>query len=347
MKIVIAGGSGSLGQLLAQHYSKHDVVIFSRSGRAQTGRGVQWDGKTLGDWVAELEGADVLINMAGRIINCPTTDDNMKEIYWSRVDSTRVLNEAVRKCTRPPIVWLNSSTATIYAHTMDGPPNDEATGVIGGFEMDAPLYWLYSIEVAKAWEHAFFSVETPQTRKVALRSSFVVETEPGGPFDTFYSASILGLGGRMGSGKQWTSWIHEEDFSGVIDFLIERKDLAGIINVCAPNPVSQEDFMRTLRAKAGVCFAVPTPTWVVKVLMFVNRSDIEIPLKSRRVVPGRLLDAGYVFKHSTWETAAAASVQTWKAKGYARSFCGTGFRLFGNILSRWCGNTGGASSKRK
>jgi len=341
MKIVIAGGSGSLGQLCAQHFSQHDVVILSRSGRSKRGRGVRWDGKSLdGGWAAELENADLLINMAGRIINCPTTDKNMKEIYWSRVDSTRVLNDAVVNCIKPPILWLNSSTATIYAHTMDGPANDEATGIIGGFEMDAPLYWLYSVEVAKAWEETFFAVKTALTRKVALRSSFVVETELGGPFDTFYNATVLGLGGRMGSGKQWTSWIHENDFVGIIDFLIEHRELDGIINVCAPNPVSQVEFMKTLREKAGVPFAIPTPTWLVKVLMFVNQSDAEIPLKSRRVVPARLLDAGYNFEHATWETAAAESVKSFKTKGYAKSFCGTAFSLLGNILSRWCGDTG-------
>lgn len=346
MKIVIAGGSGSLGQLLAKHFSEHEVVILSRSGRARVGRGVKWDGKSLNDWKLELDGADVLINMAGRIINCPTTDANMKGIYWSRVDSTRILNLAVMGCSKPPTVWLNSSTATIYAHTTDGPPNDENTGVIGGFELDAPLYWLYSVEVAKAWEEAFFSVQIPGTRKIALRSSFVVETEPGGAFDVFYNAAVLGLGGRMGSGKQWTSWIHEDDFKGIINFLIEQKDLSGIVNVCSPNPISQVEFMTTLRKEAGACLALPTPTWLVKVLMFVNRSDIEIPLKSRRVVPARLLEAGYQFKHATWETAAAASVQSFKAKGFARSWCGTAFGLLGDVVSRWCGNTGGASSKK-
>eukprot|EP00401_Gymnodinium_catenatum_P017221 CAMPEP_0117464290 /NCGR_PEP_ID=MMETSP0784-20121206/4024_1 /TAXON_ID=39447 /ORGANISM="" /LENGTH=278 /DNA_ID=CAMNT_0005258143 /DNA_START=20 /DNA_END=853 /DNA_ORIENTATION=+ len=278
--------------------------------------------------------------MAGRMINCPTTDKNMRDIYWSRVDSTRILSSAVLQCKKPPRVWLNSSTATIYAHTIDGPPNDELNGVIGGFEPDAPLYWLYSVEVAKAWEGAFFAVETPQTRKVALRSSFVVETEPGGPFDTFYSGAVLGGGGRMGSGKQWTSWIHEKDFLGIMEFLIES-DLCGIVNVCAPNPLPQEEFMATLRKKAGIRCAVPLPTCLVKVLTFLNRSDAEIALKSRRVVPTKLLHAGYKFIHPTWESAAEDAVQSWKAKGHARGWLRNTVHLAGEMLSRWCGNTMG------
>eukprot|EP00408_Alexandrium_pacificum_P040347 CAMPEP_0171273476 /NCGR_PEP_ID=MMETSP0790-20130122/62306_1 /TAXON_ID=2925 /ORGANISM="Alexandrium catenella, Strain OF101" /LENGTH=280 /DNA_ID=CAMNT_0011742469 /DNA_START=17 /DNA_END=856 /DNA_ORIENTATION=- len=280
--------------------------------------------------------------MAGRIINCPMSDGNIRDIYWSRVNSTRVLNAAVLGCQRPPRVWLNSSTATIYAHApLEGRPNDEATGVVGGFERDAPLYWLYSVEVAKAWESAFFETETPGTRKVALRSSFVVETEKGGPFDTFYSAAVLGFGGRMGSGKQWTSWIHEKDFVGAVDFLIARADVSGVVNVCAPNPVLQEEFMVTLRKKAGICYAVPMPGPLVTLFTYANRSDPEIPMKSRRVVPGRLLQEGYEFAHPHWETAAEESVRTWRAKGYERSWCGNTFKLFGEVISRWCGNTGG------
>lgn len=348
MKIVVPGGSGSLGTLLTNHWLQagHDVVILSRSGRARAGRGVKWDGTNLGPWVEELEGADVIVNMAGRIINCPCTDKNMKEIYWSRVDSTRILNVAVTQCKNPPKIWLNSSTATIYAHTTEGPPNTESSGVIGGFEEGAPLYWVYSVNVAKAWEETFFATATPQTRKVALRSSFVVETEPGGPFDTFYAGALLGMGGRMGSGQQWTSWIHEDDFKRIVDFIIEKKELTGAVNVCAPNPVSQVEFMATLREKAGICYAIPLPEFAVKLATFMNRSDSEIALKSRRVIPELLLQAGYKFVHPTWDSAAVAAVQTWKAKGYARSFWGNVFHLVGDVLSRWCGETGGVSSRK-
>lgn len=347
MKVVIPGGSGSLGKLLAQHWLKagHEVVVLSRSGRSRAGRGAKWDGENLGPWVEELECADVVVNMAGRIINCPTTDKNMKDIYWSRVNTTRILNKAVQQCKNPPRVWLNMSTATIYAHTTDGPANTESTGVIGGFEEGAPLYWAHSVNVAKAWEEAFFEIATPKTRKVALRSSFVVETEPGGPFDTFYSGALLGMGGRMGSGKQWTSWVHEEDYLGIMDFLVEHEDIQGAVNVCAPKPVTQEDFMATMREKAGIKFAIPLPEFMVKVATFLNRSDSEIPLKSRRVVPELLLQKGYEFVHPTWDSAAAAAVKSWTAKGYARSVLKNAFHMTGEVLKRWCGSTGGVSSR--
>src|SRR5687768_1928557 len=203
MKIVLPGGTGHLGQVLAAHFERcgYEVVVLSRSGAlssrsAPRTRFVRWDGRTLGPWADELDGADAVINLAGRSVNCRYTQRNLRQILDSRVESTRVVGEAIARCTHPPRVWLQASTATIYAHRFDA-PNDEITGQLGGNEPDVPAYWRFSIEVAQAWEDALQAARTPETRKLALRAAMVMHTLPGGVFDVLRRLTRLGLGGAI------------------------------------------------------------------------------------------------------------------------------------------------------
>src|SRR3954452_19412627 len=238
MKIVIPGGSGQVGTILARafHQDGHEVAVLSRSPASAPWRSVLWDARTLGDWAREVDGADVVINLAGRSVNCRYDERNRREILESRVDSTRVLGEAVARAARPPRVWLQASTATIYAHRYDA-PNDEATGVLGGSEPDAPAAWRDSIEVARAWERALEEAQTPKTRKVAMRSAMVMSPDRGGVFDVLATLARRGLGGRAASGRQYISWIHGEDFVRAVSWLIEHPELAGPVNIAAPNPL--------------------------------------------------------------------------------------------------------------
>jgi NAD dependent epimerase/dehydratase family enzyme len=195
------------------------------------------------------------------------------------------------------------STATIYAHRFDA-PNDEATGVIGGWETGIPRYWAYSVDIAAAWERELDEAPTPRTRKLALRSAMVMSPDRGGVFDLLSRLTRLGLGGPVGGGAQYVSWIHEHDFGAAIQFLIDRDDLAGPVNLAAPDPRPQRDFMRELRQSRGVRVGLPAAKWMAELGAFAMRSDTELLLKSRRVLPGRLLDAGFEFRYARWPDAA-------------------------------------------
>ena len=265
---------------------------------------VRWDGQTLGEWARELDGCDVLINLAGRSVNCRYTQANRREILDSRVLSTRVLGQAVAIASRPPRVWLQASTATIYAHRYDA-PNDERTGILGGTEPNAPDTWRFSIDVAQAWERAFDEVVAPRTRKVTLRSAMTMSPGKGGVFATLLGLVRCGLGGRIGDGRQFISWIHYRDFITAVRWLIEHDDVSGIVNVAAPSPLPQADFMRALRDAAGAPFGLPTTMWMLELGAFFMRTETELILKSRRVVPARLLEGGFQFEFSKWPDAAA------------------------------------------
>ena len=222
MKIVIPGGTGQVGGILARHFKKagHVITVLGRNPVP----------------VGELEGADVCINLAGRSVNCRYNTANRREIYDSRIESTRRLQKAIESLRNPPRLWLNASTATIYRHALDR-PMDEATGELGGNEPGAPDTWNFSIDVAKAWEAAFFERPTPRTRKIAMRSAMTFSPDRGGVFDVFSNLVRWGLGGRQGSGKQFVSWVHEVDFVRAVEFLIAREDIDGMVNISAPNPV--------------------------------------------------------------------------------------------------------------
>jgi uncharacterized protein (TIGR01777 family) len=305
MKIVIAGGSGQVGTILARHFHKegNQVLVLSRQPRTTPWQTILWDGATLGLWVADIEDSNVWINLAGRSVNCRYDRKNRRDILDSRVLSTSILHQAIRRLESPPEVWLNASTATIYRHAHDR-PMDEATGELGGNEPGAPDTWNFSIDVAKAWEKAFFSTVTPMTRQVALRSAMTFSPDRGGVFDVFSKLVRHGLGGTNLPGTQFVSWIHEVDFIRAVEFLIASPSLSGPINLSSAHPLPNARFLRVLRKAWGVRFGMPTPPWMLEIGTFLLRTESELVLKSRRVVPGRLLDAGFAFSYPTWEQAA-------------------------------------------
>ncbi|MFH9060402.1 TIGR01777 family oxidoreductase [Streptomyces coeruleorubidus] len=314
MKIVIPGGTGQVGTVLKRALSAagHDVVVLSRRPRQQGD--VHWDGTTLGPWAGEIDGSDVVVNLAGRSVNCRYTPAHLREMMDSRVHSARVVGEAIAAAARPPRVWLQMSTATVYAHRFDA-PNDEATGVIGGTEPDAPGYWAYSVDIAKAWEREQETAGTPHTRKVALRAAMVMSPDRGGVFDVLLRLARMGLGGPVAGGAQYVSWIHDQDFVRAVEFLVAREDIAGPVNLAAPAPLPHRDFMRALRAAWGVPVGLSATRLMAEAGAFVLRSDTELLLKSRRVVPGRLLDAGFTFGHPDWPAAADDLVRRFRSRG--------------------------------
>jgi len=313
MKIVIPGGSGDVGAVLARalHGEGHEVVVLSRRPRARPWRVAQWDAATPGAWGKELDGSDVVINLTGRSVNCRYTRQNKREILESRVTPTRLVGEAIAGAGRPPRVWLQASTATIYAHRHDA-ANDEASGIIGGAEPDAPPAWKFSIEVAKAWERALDDAITPRTRKIALRSAMTMSPDPGSIFDTLLWLVRRGLGGQAGDGRQYVSWIHAGDFVRAIKWLIEHDEIDGAVNVAAPNPLPNAEFMRILREAAGVPVGLPAATWMLEIGAVFLRTETELILKSRRVVPGRLLEGRFVFEFPFWPDAARDLCRRWK-----------------------------------
>ena len=316
MKIVIPGGSGQVGTILARafHKTRYEVVALSRKPGNSIWRSVRWDAETLGDWAAELDGADALINLAGRSVNCRYTPENRRLILESRVKSTQVVGQAIAQASRPPRVWLQASTATIYAHRYDA-PNDDVTGMVGGSELDARPTWRFSIDVALAWERALNEVATPNTRKVLMRSAMTMSPDRGGIFDVLLRLVRFGLGGQVGDGRQYVSWIHEQDFVGAVLWLIEHEEIEGVVNLAAPNPLPYADFMRALRAAWGIPIGLPATTWMVEIGAFLLQTETELILKSRRVIPNRLLQSGFVFQFPTWTEAARDLCQRWRADG--------------------------------
>ncbi|MEU5941167.1 DUF1731 domain-containing protein [Micromonospora sp. NPDC047548] len=280
----------------------HDVVLLTRSPKGE--RQVHWDGSTLGDWAKQINGSDVVINLAGRSVSCRYTAENLKAMMSSRVKSARVVGEAIAEAARPPKVWMQMSTATIYAHRFDA-ANDEYGGLIGGGEHGVPGYWAYSVKIAQNWEVAQEQAATPDTRKVVLRSAMVMSPDRGGVFDVLSWLARLGLGGPVAGGRQYVSWIHEQDFARAIRFLIERDHLTGPVNLAAPGPLPQREFMRELRSAWRMPVGLPATRWMAEIGAFAIRSDTELLLKSRRVAPAGLADAGFIFDYPRWQTAAA------------------------------------------
>jgi uncharacterized protein (TIGR01777 family) len=318
MKIVIPGGSGQVGTVLARAFHKdgHEVIVLSRRPTGASWRTVAWDGETLGDWVAEIEGADAIINLAGQSVNCRYTDHNRRVIKDSRVKSTRVIGDAIAQAWKPPRVWLQASTATIYAHRFDA-PNDEATGIIDGDEPNAPDTWRFSIDVATSWERALNDSPTPNTRKVLMRSAIVMNPDPGSPFSTLLQLVKFGLGGAAGDGRQYVSWIHDRDFTSAVLWLIEHEDLEGPVNLAAPNPLINSEFMRVLRSAWGMPFGLPATEWMLELGALILQSETELILKSRRVVPARLLQSGFTFQFPAWSDAARELCQRARGNGNA------------------------------
>jgi uncharacterized protein len=312
-RVVLIGGSGYVGTVLARHFHQHqhDVCVLARTTFSAPWRVVAWNGRELGEWAETLDGADVVINLAGRSVDCRYTKQNSVEILESRIQSTRLVGEAIQSLSNPPKVWLNASTATIYRNATDRAMNEE-TGELGGTEFGVPDSWRFSIEVATRWEETFFTAKTPSTRKVALRSAMTMSPDRGGVFDVLLRLVRFGLGGQLGSGQQYVSWIHETDFVRAIEFLMANEQVDGVVNVASPNPLTNQQFMKILREAWGIRMGLPATERMLEIGAFLLRTETELILKSRRVVPGRLLGEGFTFAFPEWNNAAVDLVKRWR-----------------------------------
>ena len=302
--IILAGGTGFVGQEMAKHWAvDNKVTILTRNikGSADNSFGekvlpenvqlLQWDGKNIGDWATALEGSDIVINLAGRSVNCRYNDANKAEILNSRVDATRVLGKAVSLLHQPPELFINVASATIYRHAEDR-PQDEATGEIGeGF----------SVEVCKAWEQAMNETPMPRTRKVILRMAIVFGH--GGVLVPYSWLARLGIGGKHSNGRQMFSWIHIDDVLSMVEWLYEHKDQKGTYNASAPDPLPNKVFMKLLRNIYHMPLGIPAPSWLLEIAAFIHRTETELLLKSRWVIPARLQKAGFTFKYSKMKEA--------------------------------------------
>jgi uncharacterized protein len=314
LRIVIPGGTGQVGQILARHFhgQGHCVTVLARHPKPAEWKTVLWNACDLGSWALTIDGADVVINLAGRSVNCRYNAANRREIKNSRTISTGLIGQAIAQAAHPPSVWLNASTATIYRHALDQ-PMDETTGVLGGDESDVPSKWHFSVDVATSWERALFAADTPRTRRLALRSAMIMSPDPGGIFDTLLRLVRFGLGGAAASGQQLVSWIHDVDFIRAVDFLISHEELSGPINVASPSPVPNRHFMRCLRqAWCTQYVGIPASKWMLEIGAMVVRTEPELILKSRYVIPGRLLNSGFEFHFPNWRAASKDLVERWR-----------------------------------
>jgi hypothetical protein len=297
--------------------------VLTRSPFSAPWQTVHWDGLTEGSWTETLDGADLCINLSGRSVNCRYNAHNRTEIYNSRILTTRLLGRVISRIANPPRLWMNASTATIYRHSLHQ-PMDENSGELGGYEIvspgvlgrprHAPATWNFSISVAKDWEAEFFTTFTPRTRKIALRSAITLCPTPSNAFESFLNLVRFSLGGQQGNGRQFVSWIHEADFRRAVEFLIGREDLDGPINLASPNPLPNREFMLALREAWGMPNGLPAPTLAVEIGAFFLRTESELVLKSRRVIPTRLLEAGFTFEFPDWPEAAHDLVRQWRRR---------------------------------
>lgn len=295
MKIVVAGGTGLIGQELVKHFSKqkHELIILARSSKKPkyNEKYIKWDGKTIGSWVNNLKNTDVLINLAGKSVDCRYTDKNKAEILNSRVQSVRVLEQAFNAINESPEYWINSSTATIYRHETET-PNDENSNNIGeGF----------SVEVGKAWEQAVDSIKL-NTKKFKLRIAIVLGNS-GGAFIPYKKMAQFGAGGKHGDGKQLFSWIHIDDLCNIFDHILDDNITDEIINCAAPEPITNKVFMARLRKKVGIPFGIPAPKFLLKIGAFLLGTETELLLKSRWVISKKLPKSGFEFKYPTIDKA--------------------------------------------
>jgi uncharacterized protein len=285
MKIIIAGGNGFLGRALQKHFEaqQHTVVILTRHPSQPSD--VYWDAANLGKWTETLNGAAVLINLVGKSVDCRYNDKNKAEILQSRIASTVVLGKAMLQVNHPPTVWLNASSATIYIHA-ETQQMDETTGIIGDD---------FSMNICKQWEQAFYKQVIPNCRKVALRTSIVLGNS-GGAFPKMKRIAKLGLGGQQGRGNQLVSYIWLTDFCKAVDFIIAHTHLDGAVNVTGPTPLTNKEFMKKHLFKYNSVLHLNSPVWLLELASMLMQTETELLLKSRNVVPKKLLDAGFIFE---------------------------------------------------
>ena len=294
-RLILAGGSGFLGGALARHFTALgcEIIVLTRRPHLRTDgvKEVAWNAQSLGNWEQFLDGADAVINLTGKSVDCRYTAKNRHEIIASRVDSTRAIGEAIAHAVHPPRVWLNASSATIYQHSFDTPMDESSPQGATPEAKDA-----FSIEVIERWERALNEAATPATRKVPLRITMVLGNAHNSVFPVLRRLTRLGLGGRMGSGRQFVSWIHQLDFCRALEWIIAHDELAGPVNLAAPHPLSNAGMMRLFREISDMPFGLPATEWMLEVGAFFLRTETELILKSRRVVPGRLLASGFQFQ---------------------------------------------------
>jgi uncharacterized protein (TIGR01777 family) len=328
LRIVLPGGSGQVGQMLARHFQErgHHVTVLTRGPYSAPWQTVHWDAEHRGAWIETLEGADVCINLAGRSVNCRYTPANRQAIYNSRIQSTQLLNQIFGELADPPRLWLNASAATIYKRRVDERgvdlPLDETSPIEGGDVMDdaASLFQHarkprgFTARVVRDWEAAFFATETPRTRKIALRSAVTFSPTPGNVFAVLLNLVRLSLGGTQGNGRQFVTWIHEADYARAVEFLIAHAELDGPINLTSPNPLPNRAFMAGLRDAWDMPNGLPAPSLAIHFGAFFLRTEAELVLQSCRAVPGRLLDAGFEFEFPEWPEAAEDLVRRWRSR---------------------------------
>ena len=298
LNIVLAGGSGYVGKLLIRDlkYRARNITVLSRSDRRiEHADSVRWNPKEPSDkpepddWQRTLDGADVVINLAGRSINCRYTEENRRAILESRLVSTRAVGDAIRRAANPPKLWINASSATIYEDSTTQDRDEASTELGEGFSED----------VCKQWENVFFDSATPNTRRVAMRISIVFGPGKGTAFEIMHRLVRFGLGGTQGPGSQYVSWIHHRDCTRAIEWLIDHEELSGPVNLTAPHPVPNREFMKLFRKAGGMPIGLPAPTPLLKLGAIFLRTETELILKSRRVVPRKLLDSGFRFEFET------------------------------------------------
>jgi len=291
-KLLIAGANGFIGRHLTQYFADlgWEVAGLARrkEGLHAQCRYVNWDGENPGSWTAELESCDVLINMVGRSVNCRHTDENKRQILESRVESTKLLGQAIAECENPPSLWINGSGVSVYKEsftTAHGETGEHGEG--------------FMAEVVKKWEGAFFSTNIADSiRRVALRTSMVLADEPGNPYRVLHTLAKFGLGGKVATGKQMVSWVHIADVPRVVEFIIDNEELTGPVNMAVPDAVSNAEMMKRFRKHAGMPLGIPAPAFGVKIGAALMGTAPELILDSCFVAPEKLLDGGFEFKYS-------------------------------------------------
>lgn len=301
-KMIIAGGSGYIGNLLADFFENQgwECVVLTRH-PGDSPRDVYWDGQSEGEWIQVLKGGEVLINLCGKSVNCRYHRRNRQALIDSRIQPTKLLGKVMAGLSDPPKIWMNASTATLYRHTY-GDAWDES-GEIGAHPdaKDA-----FSIELAQAWEAAFVASLPQGIRPVLLRSAMVMDKgeDPNNVLKVLRRLTQFGLGGKMGHGRQFVSWIHAQDFCRAVAWIIIHPEIKGPVNISAPNPLPNAEMMKTLRCILRRAFCLPAPAWAIEMGAFFLRTETELIIKSRRVIPGKLLKSGFEFLHPDFCSAA-------------------------------------------
>lgn len=290
-KILIPGGTGFLGQLLETYFSKNGDEVRILTRHPKRANEIYWDAREMGDWIAEIEWADVVINLTGKSVDCRYTEENKRLILASRLDSTAILSKAIAKAENPPLTWLNAASSTIYVHS-EKQEMTEDEGIIGAD---------FSMNVCKEWEACFFKDDLDHTRRVALRTSIVLGKN-GGAYPKIRLLTKLFFGGKQANGAQFISWIHATDFCRAVEFTLNHPEIVGPINIVAPKPIRNKDFMKLVQKSLNRPFGIGQSRWLLEIGAKFLGTETELLLKSRNVIPERLLESGFTYEFGEIET---------------------------------------------